>query len=94
MVVVVVPDGGRQGVVDKFKHQGFKELLPQSTLHILSLLGGWPGALLAQQTLRHKTQKKDYRFMFWVTVVLNCGGLYWLLTPDGAGWLNDLISSF
>lgn len=67
---------------------------PESTLHLLSLLGGWPGATIAQQTLRHKSQKKEFRFMFWVTVVLNCGGLYWLFTPGGAAWLNDFISSF
>ncbi|HVK57122.1 MAG TPA: cold shock and DUF1294 domain-containing protein, partial [Burkholderiales bacterium] len=30
---------------------------PESTLHFFSLAGGWPGAMLAQRTLRHKTQK-------------------------------------
>ena len=43
----------------------------ESTLHLLSLLGGWPGALIAQQKLRHKTMKKSFRSVFWITVCLN-----------------------
>ena len=56
----------------------------ESTLHMLALLGGWPGALIAQQTLRHKSQKADFRFVFWVTVVLNCGIYLWLFTLSGS----------
>ena len=44
---------------------------PESTLHILSLIGGWPGAMLAQQFFRHKTQKQPFRFLFWLTVMFN-----------------------
>ena len=47
---------------------------PESTLHALALAGGWPGALLAQQWLRHKSIKGPFRFGFWVTVVLNVAG--------------------
>ena len=43
----------------------------EQTLHLLSLIGGWPGALLAQQLLRHKTSKSDFIGTFWTTVVLN-----------------------
>ena len=56
----------------------------ESTLHLLALIGGWPGALVAQQTLRHKSQKTEFRVVFWVTVVLNCGVYGWLFTSDGA----------
>lgn len=52
----------------------------ESTLHLLGLLGGWPGAIVAQQTLRHKSKKKSFQWVFWVTVVLNCGALLWFLT--------------
>ena len=45
----------------------------ENTLHLLSLAGGWPGALLAQQLLRHKTKKQSFVFAFWVTVLLNVG---------------------
>ena len=45
--------------------------LPQGRLHLLALAGGWPGALLAQQFLRHKSAKASFRTVFWATVVLN-----------------------
>jgi len=51
---------------------------PESTLHGLSLLGGWPGAFFAQMLLRHKSTKESFQIVFWVTVVLNCIGLLWL----------------
>jgi len=44
---------------------------PESTLHGLGLIGGWPGALLAQQLLRHKSSKPEFVAAFWVTVCLN-----------------------
>lgn len=40
----------------------------ETTLHLLALAGGWPGALVAQQVLRHKTIKQPFRSLFWVTV--------------------------
>lgn len=47
---------------------------PENTLHLMALAGGWPGALLAQQWLRHKSSKASFIAMFWVTVLLNVGG--------------------
>lgn len=43
----------------------------ESALHLLELFGGWPGALLAQRSLRHKTRKRSFQFAFWGCVVLN-----------------------
>jgi uncharacterized membrane protein YsdA (DUF1294 family)/cold shock CspA family protein len=51
----------------------------EGTLQILSLLGGWPGALVAQCTLRHKSRKHSFQVVFWVTVALNCCALLFLL---------------
>jgi uncharacterized membrane protein YsdA (DUF1294 family)/cold shock CspA family protein len=65
----------------------------EGTLHLLSLIGGWPGALIAQQTLRHKSKKQSFRFIFWITVLLNCGAFVWLFTPDGAATLQSVIES-
>ena len=56
----------------------------EGTLHLLGLLGGWPGALVAQKRLRHKSRKASFQVVFWGTVVLNCGVLGWLLTAPGA----------
>lgn len=46
---------------------------PESTLHALALFGGWPGALLAQQLLHHKTAKAGFVVVFWTTVGMNIG---------------------
>lgn len=67
---------------------------PESTLHLFALVGGWPGAAIAQQTLRHKSQKKEFRFMFWLTVIANLGVLAWLMSSSGEQWLNFLTRSF
>ena len=42
---------------------------PERTLHILALLGGWPGAVLAQTRLRHKTQKQPFKIFCWLTIL-------------------------
>jgi uncharacterized membrane protein YsdA (DUF1294 family) len=51
---------------------------PERTLLLLGLVGGWPGAVLAQQWLRHKTSKRSFQQMFRVTVVANVAGFLWL----------------
>lgn len=43
----------------------------EQSLLLLSLIGGWPGALLAQQILRHKSNKPSFRVPFWGTVIAN-----------------------
>jgi uncharacterized membrane protein YsdA (DUF1294 family)/cold shock CspA family protein len=44
----------------------------ESTLHLMSLIGGWPGALIAQALLRHKTRKTSFLVEYWITVIINC----------------------
>ena len=53
----------------------------ESTLHLLALAGGWPGALLAQQLLRHKSMKAEFRTVFWGTVILNVAGFLLFCSP-------------
>ncbi|WP_275097808.1 cold shock and DUF1294 domain-containing protein [Sedimenticola hydrogenitrophicus] len=79
--------------IDKSAAKNGSWRTPESTLHLLSLAGGWPGAIVAQQKLRHKSKKQSFRSMFWVTVFLNCGAFVWLLTPTGAAALQALIAS-
>lgn len=43
--------------------------VPEVNLHLLELLGGWPGAFLAQRRLRHKCSKVSYQFVFWIIVL-------------------------
>lgn len=47
----------------------------EDTLLMLGLLGGWPGAIVAQQRLRHKSSKASFRAQFWGTVLGNMAGL-------------------
>jgi len=43
----------------------------EGTLHLLSMLGGWPGAYAAQHLFRHKTAKVSFQLVFWSTVLLH-----------------------
>lgn len=52
---------------------------PESTLHLLAVVGGWPGALVARKAFRHKTVKQPFRTVFWLTVLVNCAALAWLV---------------
>lgn len=80
--------------LDKSAAQSNAWRTPESTLHTLALMGGWPGALLAQQRLRHKSRKASFQRVFRVTVVLNLLILAWLFTDSGGEFLNDLILAF
>jgi uncharacterized membrane protein YsdA (DUF1294 family) len=54
----------------------------ESTLHVLAVLGGWPGAAVAQRIFRHKSRKPSFQVTFWVTVGVNCAALalvWWLV---------------
>jgi len=60
---------------DKTAAQNANRRVPELTLHVLSLLGGWPGALIAQVLLRHKTRKPSFLVVYWLTVIVNCAVL-------------------
>lgn len=72
----------------------------ERTLLTLGWLGGWPGAVVAQQVFRHKTRKRSFRRAFWGTVIGNVFALAafltiaavrgWDLEPD---WMGDLVGS-
>ncbi|HSI23930.1 MAG TPA: DUF1294 domain-containing protein [Methylophilaceae bacterium] len=53
--------------------------IPEYLLHLLAVVGGWPGALAAQQMIRHKSRKLRFQIVFWLTVVINSCFLWWLL---------------
>jgi uncharacterized membrane protein YsdA (DUF1294 family)/cold shock CspA family protein len=57
---------------DKKAAQNAGWRIPEATLHLLSLVGGWPGALIAQVLLRHKTRKPSFLIGYWLTVIVNC----------------------
>ena len=57
---------------DKAAARRGRRRTPEATLHVISVLGGWPGALVAQRVFHHKTVKRSFRAVFWVTVIVNC----------------------
>ncbi len=57
--------------IDKSAARAGRWRTAEKTLHLLALAGGWPGALLAQQLLRHKTNKPAFIAVFWTTVAIN-----------------------
>lgn len=69
--------------MDKSAAQSGRWRTPEKHLHLLSLAGGWPGAWCAQQWLRHKSSKQDFRAVYWATVVVHCAAL--------AAWVGGLL---
>ena len=77
---------------DKSAARGGHRRTPEATLHLIGLIGGWPGALAAQNLLRHKTRKRPFVITFWVTVAINCAALGWLASsPHAAAALGDWL---
>nr|WP_217908835.1 DUF1294 domain-containing protein [Halomonas maris] len=64
--------------IDKKAAINNRRRVSEKTLHLLGVMGGWPGAFLAQQRLRHKTQKTAFQVTFWLTVVVNLACAGWL----------------
>ena len=71
-------------------HDGHRRT-PESTLHLVDLLGGWPGALVAQQRFRHKTVKASFQATFWVSVLANLGLAAWLVSSGAAKQLGGMF---
>lgn len=54
--------------------------VPEKRLHLIELLGGWPGSWLAQRLFRHKTVKRRYRLIFGLIVLVHLSAWAGLLT--------------
>jgi uncharacterized membrane protein YsdA (DUF1294 family) len=59
--------------IDKRRAQAGTRRIPEANLHLIALVGGWPGALAAQRLFRHKTQKLGFQIVFWLLVMLHLG---------------------
>lgn len=66
--------------VDKRRAQTTAWRISEATLQGLALIGGWPGAFLAQHFLRHKNRKVPFQVVFWLIVVLHAVFWYFYLT--------------
>lgn len=67
---------------DKVAATGGRWRTQESTLLLVGLIGGWPGALIAQQKFRHKTAKESFQAAFWLTVMVNAAAVGWLFATD------------
>lgn len=76
---------------DKAAAQSGEWRTPESTLHLLSILGGWVGAMVAQIYLRHKSQKPEFRMTYYLTVVINLAVLLFIMAGGGLETLKGLL---
>ncbi len=58
---------------DKARAQQKRWRIPENTLHLSELVGGWLGGFIAQRRLRHKCAKRSYQITFWGIVILHQG---------------------
>jgi len=63
---------------DKSRARNKRRRTPELTLHLFSLLGGWPAALLAQFTLKHKNRKASFMRIYYVTAIVNVALGWWI----------------
>ena len=68
--------------IDKSAARAGRERIPESMLLSLGLVGGWPGAIVAQQVLRHKTAKRTFRIRFWLSVAGNVAVFAWMTIAE------------
>ena len=68
-----------------------RQRIPESTLLALDTFGGWPGGLIAQQQMRHKTVKASFQTGFAVSVVVNLLVVAALWYGGVAGRLSELV---
>jgi uncharacterized membrane protein YsdA (DUF1294 family)/cold shock CspA family protein len=65
--------------------------IPTVAFHLVSLSGGWVGALLAQSVLHHKYNDVGFKWVFWLTVIANFALFCFSLTEAGELWLTEFI---
>ncbi|MBI1920950.1 MAG: DUF1294 domain-containing protein [Geobacter sp.] len=53
--------------------------IPETFLHLLGFIGGWPGGLLAQRVFHHKSRKTSFRITFWIIAAINCVLALWVV---------------
>jgi cold shock CspA family protein/uncharacterized membrane protein YsdA (DUF1294 family) len=67
---------------DKGKAKKGQWRTQEDALHFIELCGGWPGALLAQSVIRHKSQKLPYQTTFWTIVIIHLLGWGYAIATD------------
>ena len=78
---------------DKSKARRKQWRIPEDTLHFWSLIGGWPGAALAQKLVHHKSSKTSFQTIYWFTIAVNIVAVIWLLSPVGSVYARSFIEA-
>jgi uncharacterized membrane protein YsdA (DUF1294 family) len=65
--------------VDKGRAVRGEGRISEGTLHAVELLGGWPGAWVAQRVFRHKWRKTRYVLVFWAIAAIHALAWAWWL---------------
>ena len=65
----------------------------ESTLHLMALVCGWPGALAGQRLLRHKSSKEAFQSVFWFVVLLNVLVMAFIVWSGASGPFGPLLDS-
>jgi len=63
----------------------------EARLQWLAFFGGWPGALIAQNRLRHKSSKTEFLVVFWLFVLGNLLWVYWLCFSASASAFREML---
>jgi uncharacterized membrane protein YsdA (DUF1294 family)/cold shock CspA family protein len=74
---------------DKSRARNGQWRVPEKTLHLCELTGGWLGAFVAQRRLHHKSSKRSYQVVFWVIVTVHI--VFWVDWLFLGGTLISLI---
>ncbi len=65
----------------------------ESALLFLSLLGGWPGAIIGQYLCNLTMKSFTFRLLLFLLVTLHVSFFVWTLTPSGGSWLKEWLAS-
>lgn len=74
--------------IDKAKAEAGKWRVQESTLLMLALLGGSPGAYAGRAAFRHKTRKQPFCRQLHTIAVLQVLGVGGVIGWVGGGWLT------
>lgn len=78
---------------DKSQARDNEWRIPEVWLQGLALVGGWPGALVAQHLFRHKNRKVPFQLVFWAIVALH--QVLWFIYDHDilASYLHEISAS-
>ena len=72
--------------VDKSRAQKQRWRIAEVALHSLEMIGGWPGALIAQRLFRHKNRKVSFQIVFWLIVIAHLTFWGWVVSRRHQGY--------